>query len=388
VSVTVIVCVLGWVAGWLALGRPRAVRELPAAEGVAGERAGLRGVCVVVPARDEEANIAHLLAGLCDPDDPTPGPDRIVVVDDHSQDRTAELARAHPGVEVIPAPPLPDTWTGKSWACDAGARAAVDAASTDGTSTDGVAPVLAFLDADVRLTRSALARVVAERDRVGGLVSVQPWHETERPYEQLSCLFNVLAVMGTAIGSPGGATGAFGPVLITSRADYDAVGGHASVRADVVEDLALAQRFRDQQRPVTVLSGGKDIRFRMYPGGLRQLAEGWTKNFAVGAGATRPLRLAAIVLWVTCLGSAAFAIDDSLRGQLPLATGVVLYLAFAVQLWAMFRRVGSFGPLTALLYPVTLVWFVGIFVRSLWRTHVRHSVTWRGRAVSTAADRG
>jgi 4,4'-diaponeurosporenoate glycosyltransferase len=387
VSVTVVVCVLGWVAGWLALGRPRAVRELPAAGGGVGQRDGLRGVSIVVPARDEEANIGHLLAGLCDPDDPTPGPDRIVVVDDHSQDRTAEIARAHPGVQVIPAPPLPDTWTGKSWACDAGARAAVDAASTEVTSTDAAPPVLAFLDADVRLSRSALARVVAERDRVGGLVSVQPWHETERPYEQLSCLFNVLAVMGTAIGSHRGATGAFGPVLVTSRADYDTIGGHASVRADVVEDLALAQRFRDLQRPVTVLSGGRDIRFRMYPGGLRQLAEGWTKNFAVGAGATRPLRLAAIVLWVTCLGSAAFALDDSLRGELPLATGVVLYLAFAAQLWAMFRRVGSFGPITALLYPVTLVWFVGIFVRSLWRTHVRHSVTWRGRAVSTAADR-
>lgn len=387
-SVTVIVCVLGWVAGWLALGRPRAVRELPAAEVGVGVRDGLRGVSIVVPARDEEANIAHLLAGLCDSDDPTPGPDRIVVVDDHSEDRTAELARAHPGVQVIPAPPLPDTWTGKSWACDAGARAAVDAASTEVTSTDDAAPVLAFLDADVRLSRSALSQVVAERDRVGGLVSVQPWHETERPYEQLSCLFNVLAVMGTAIGSPRGATGAFGPVLVTSRADYDTIGGHASVRADVVEDLALAQRFRDLQRPVTVLSGGRDIRFRMYPGGLRQLAEGWTKNFAVGAGATRPLRLAAIVLWVTCLGSAAFALDDSLRGELPLATGVALYLAFAAQLWAMFRRVGSFGAMTALLYPVTLVWFVGIFVRSLWRTHVRHSVTWRGRAVSTAADRG
>jgi 4,4'-diaponeurosporenoate glycosyltransferase len=383
VSVTVVVCVLGWVAGWLVLGRPRAVRDLPTADGGSGTREGLRGVSIVVPARDEAANIAHLLAGLCDPLDPTPPPDRIVVVDDHSEDRTAEIARAHPGVEVVAAPPLPERWTGKSWACDTGARA-----TAEPDRNGGVAPVLAFLDADVRLSRSALARVVAERDRVGGLVSVQPWHETERMYEQLSCLFNVLAVMGTAVGSPRGATGAFGPVLVTSRVDYDTIGGHAAVRADVVEDLALAQRFRDLQRPVTVLGGGREIRFRMYPGGLRQLAEGWTKNFAVGAGATRPLRLAAIVLWVTCLGSAAFALDDSLRGQLPLATGVVLYLAFVAQLWAMFRRVGSFGVLTALLYPVVLVWFVGIFVRSLWRTHVRHSVTWRGRAVSTVADRG
>lgn len=382
-SVTVVVCVLGWVAGWLALGRPRSVSDVPTP--ARGGRDGLSGVVVIVPARDEEANIGRLLSGLCDPADPTTGPDRIVVVDDHSCDRTAEIARSHPGVDVLSAPALPDTWTGKSWACHSGAQQL--AGHTVSAGADGAEPVLVFLDADVRTDRTALARVVGERDAAGGLVSVQPWHETERPYEQLSCLFNVLAVMGTAMGSPRGATGAFGPVLVTSRKDYEAVGGHGSVRSDVVEDLALAQRYRDAGRPVAVLGGGHEVRFRMYPGGVRQLVEGWTKNFAVGAGSTRPVRLAAIVLWVTCLGSAAFALDDSLRGSLPLATGVALYLAFVGQLWLMFRQVGRFGIVTAALFPVPLVFFVAIFLRSLWRTHVRHSVTWRGRAVSTVAGR-
>lgn len=384
-SVTVVLCVLGWLAGWFALGRPRKVAELvPAATG-GTERRGLEGVSVVVPARDEETNIARLLAGLCDPADPEIGPDRILVVDDHSSDSTAELAAAHDGVEVLSAPPLPDRWTGKSWACHSGAS------HLERTSTAAVGepePVLVFLDADVRLDRAALCRVVAERDRTGGLISVQPWHETERPYEQLSCLFNVLAVMGTAMGSRHGATGAFGPVLVTSRRDYDAVGGHVAVRAEVVEDLAIAERYRSRGLPVEVLEGGREIRFRMYPGGVRQLIEGWTKNFAVGAGSTHLVRLAAIVLWITCLGTAAFALDDSLRGTLALTTGMGLYLAFVAQLWLMFRQVGRFGVLTAALFPVPLTFFVVVFVRSLWRTHVRHSVTWRGRAVSTAADRG
>ena len=100
------------------------------------------------------------------------------------------------------------------------------------------------------------------------------------------------------------------------------------------------------------------------------------------------MRLAAIVLWVTCLGSAVFSLEDSLRGELPLLTGVTLYLAFVGQLMVMFRQVGSFGVLTAFLYPLALLFFVAVFVRSLWRTHVRHSVTWRGRAVSTVPDRG
>lgn len=382
-SVTVVVCVLGWIAGWLALGRPRRVADLLPVTG--SGREGLRGVAVVVPARDEAANIGLLLAGLCDPEDPTPRPARIVVVDDHSADDTAALARAHPGVEVVSAPPLADRWTGKSWACQHGMQH-LRSSGWGRPDPEQAQPVVVFLDADVRLDRTALAAVVAERDRAGGLVSVQPWHETHRPYEQLSCLFNVLAVMGTAVGSRT-PTGAFGPVLVSSLADYDAVGGHASVRDDVVEDLAIARRYRAHDLPVGVLEGGRRIRFRMYPGGLRQLVEGWTKNFAVGATSTAPARLAAAVVWITALGSAAFALDDSLRGDLSLVTGGVLYAAFAVQLAIMFRSVGRFRLLTAACYPVPLLFFVAVFLRSIWRTHVRHSVTWRGRAISTVADR-
>lgn len=391
---TIVVCVLGWLAGWAVMGRPRSVARLsPDRTG----RRGLEGVSVVIPARDEERSIAALLSGLCDPGDPAAAPDRIVVVDDHSTDRTAQIAASFPAVEVISAPALPERWTGKSWACHIGAahvRSATPVGDTIGqrahvSAAQVRAPhVVAFLDADVRLDRASLGAVVAERDRAGGLVSVQPWHQTERAYEQLSCLFNVIAVMGTAIGSQRGATGAFGPVMVTSLADYDGVGGHEAVRSEVVEDLALAQRYRDTGRPVEVLEGGSAIRFRMYPGGIRQLVDGWAKNFATGAGSTRRWRLAAIVGWVTALGTAAFALDDGLRGELDPLLGIGLYLAFAAQLWWMFRQVGSFGPVTAVLFPIPLVGFIVVFLRSLWLTHVRHAVTWRGRSVSTAPDRG
>jgi 4,4'-diaponeurosporenoate glycosyltransferase len=388
VTYTIVVCVLGWLAGWSVIGRPRTVTTRPH---TASGRIGLTGVSIVVPARDEERSIAALLSGLCDPRDPIAAPQRIVVVDDHSSDRTAEIAASFPLVEVLAAPALPDRWTGKSWACHVGVshvRASGGPGADDAAAHRGTDEVVAFLDADVRLDRAALAAVVAERDHVGGLVSVQPWHQTERAYEQLSCLFNVIAVMGTAIGSRRGATGAFGPVMVTSLADYAEVGGHESVRSEVVEDLALAQRYRDRGRPVEVLEGGSAIRFRMYPAGVRQLVDGWTKNFATGAGATRRWRLAAIIMWVTALGTAALALDDGLRGELDPVLGVGLYLAFVAQLWWMFRQVGSFGPITAALYPIPLVGFVVVFLRSLWQTHVRHSVTWRGRAVSTAPDRG
>ena len=383
-SVTIVVCALGWATGWILLGRFHSVRDLRrSGDGAGGGRHGLAGVTVVVPARDEAANISGLLECLCDPSDPTPMPDRILVVDDHSTDDTAALAAVHPGVEVRSAPPLPERWTGKSWACHTGA-----AQRSEHTGPSDIDDVLVFLDADVRVGRTALADLVAERDARGGLVSVQPWHRTRRAYEQLSCLFNILAVMGTAAGGRRGPSGAFGPLLVTSRADYDRIGGHAAVRSQVAEDLAIAHRYLEAGLPVEVFRGGDEVTFRMYPGGVRQLMEGWTKNFAAGAGSTGLVRLAAIVWWITSLSSAALALVDGLRGEIPLGIGATLYLAFAAQLLVMFRQLGSFGPLTALAFPVPLAFFVVVFVRSLWRTHVRRHVTWRGRAVSTVPDRG
>ena len=302
-AITILICAAALLAGTWAFGR---VRSLPAVP----TTAPTTGVTIVIPARNEELSLGNLLADL---ERDRPARCRVVVVDDHSTDRTAELAASFHFVEVVPAPPLPDGWTGKSWACHTGAGHATGDA-------------IAFLDADVRLAPGAMDRLLAELAEQGGLVSVQPWHRTVRRYHE--------------------------------------------------HDLG-----------VNVTLGRDDFRFRMYPGGLRQLAEGWTKNFASGASSTGAGRLLAIIVWVTGLGTAAIELADGLRGAAPLALSVVLYGAFVSQLVVLFRRVGSFGPLTALFYPVLLVFFCGIFVRSLWRTYVRRSVQWRDRQISLHSAR-
>jgi 4,4'-diaponeurosporenoate glycosyltransferase len=371
VSFTVALCLLGWLLGWWALGRPRRVDDLVATP-------SLPPLTIVVPARNEAASIGSLLGDLGA--DPALRGARVVVVDDHSTDDTAAIAAGFDGVEVLTAPALPPGWAGKPWACHCGATAtAPDADPGD---------LLVFLDADVRVRPGALPRLVGAHAATGGLLSVQPRHETRRWYEQLSAVFNVVAMMGVGTGDPNGATGAFGPLLITSRDDYLAVGGHGAVRGQVVEDLALAARYRESGRPLAVLDGGSQVRFRMYPEGLGQLVEGWTKNFAVGAGATPPLRLLAIVIWVTAVGSAAFSVVDVVRGALPATAAWILYVLFVGQLFLMFRQVGRFRVLTSVLFPIPLAFFLAVFVRSLWSTHVRRSVTWRGRSISTVRTRG
>jgi 4,4'-diaponeurosporenoate glycosyltransferase len=334
-----------------------------------------RLVSVIVPARDEERHIATLLESL---DRQHRQADEILVVDDDSTDGTATLARKL-GARVIAAPARPEGWVGKTWACWTGARAATG-------------DLLVFLDADVRLEEEGLAHLLAAYAERGGLVSVQPYHDVPRAYERLSAFFNVV-IMGslgafTPLGDRLRAAGSFGPCLAVARDDYFACGGHAAVRDRVVEDLALGDAARRRGLPVACLGGRRAVNFRMYPDGIRSMVEGWSKSMATGAGESPPLPRALMAVWLTgattaviacCMGIAACA---GSRARLPFgAAGVGLYALYAAQLWWMLRRIGSFGPLTALLFPLPLAFFHAVFARSVWLVKVRGSVTWRGRRI-------
>ena len=245
-------------------------------------------VSVVVPARDEEKTLPALLWSVAEQ---LPGVREVVVVDDASHDATAEVARAG-GARVVQTGTPPPGWTGKAWACHTGAAAATG-------------DLLLFLDADTVLRPGALAGLLAAHARHGGLVSVQPHHEVVRPYEQLSAYFHVVALMASAafarLGrreAPSRPPMAFGPCLLTSREDYVRAGGHEAVRADILDDAALAAAYHRAGLPVWCAVGGDAVRMRSYPGGLGQLVAGWTKNIASGAADASPSATAATVAWI------------------------------------------------------------------------------------------
>ncbi len=326
---------------------------------------------IVIPARDEARTLPKLLASLAGERAPD---DEVIVVDDASTDGTPAIA-LEGGARVVVAPPLPPDWTGKNSACWTGAHAATH-------------DVLVFLDADTEVLPGGLDRLLADQRRHGGLLSAQPFHAVRRAYEQLSAFFNVVAMMGidafTPLGERRVPSGAFGPVLVTHRADYDRVGGHASVADQILDDVALARRYTEAGLRVTCLGGKGTVRFRMYPDGLRHLLEGWTKNFAGGAAGTRKVSLVLIAAWISLCLEAAWGLGAALLGRAAdLGPAALIYAAVAGQVLWMLRRIGTFHPLTAAAYPIALAFFLFVFARSIFEVYVRRRVTWKGRELAT-----
>ncbi len=353
-SVDLALFAAGWILGWLLLWR---LRPLPCADARTGLPAQRPSIAIVVPARDEAGALPHLLPSLVD--QLRPG-DELVVVDDHSGDGTGDVA-AQLGARVLVPPALPDGWLGKPHACWHGAR-----------STS--APLLLFVDADVRPASDLLDRVtLAWSSQPDAVVSLQPWHRTEAWVEQASLLANVTSLMGsggfTIAGSRLTSEVAFGPVLAVARSVYDDIGGHRSVRTMHTEDIGLA-RLAGRS---ALYTGRPDTSFRMYPDGLGQLVQGWTRSIATGARFTSWWLSLAVALWVWSLAG-GWLVEP------------VVYPLSALQFWVLGRRAGSMHPATAVLYPLAVAVFAWIFLRSLFALVFRRDVTWKQRSVAARPD--
>jgi 4,4'-diaponeurosporenoate glycosyltransferase len=342
--------------------------QIPALEcSAAGEDP--RSVSVIIPARDEGQRIRPTLAALYRQ---TYSQLETIVVDDHSSDDTVNVA-GQLGARVLQGLDLPPGWTGKNWACWQGAQRARG-------------DLLLFLDADVRLEQNAVRCLTSTFQGTGGMVSVEPYHVTERPYEELSAFFNLVRMASLNAFVPRGRgiepAGAYGPCLLCDRDDYLRLGGHRHerVRGAILESIPLAQLFQDHSLPVRCFGGRGIISFRMYPGGLKQLIEGWSKGFGSGALATRLPFLVLTIAWITgCFGAFVNPIRAAALRSPGALVLVAIYGLYAAQIWWMLHRIGSFRRLTAMLYPIPLIFFALLMLRSLFMTYVLRRVSWRGR---------
>ena len=327
---------------------------------------------IIVPARNEEKNLVRLLKSL---NQQLPKPDEVIVVDDHSEDGTADVGERF-GCKVIRSKEIPQGWIGKPWACWQGAKAAVN-------------DILLFLDADTCLEPDGLSKLLSSFLENEGLLTVQPYHAMIKNYERLSAIFNIIVLAGinafTPFRSKVKPAGAFGPCMMCRKDHYYEVGGHEIAKNDILESISLGKAFINAGQNVHCYGGKGTIFFRMYPEGLRSLVEGFSKGFGIGANAISLTVLMMIVCWV--FGGVSLTrhlIQSIILGDLSgVITWMTLDLLYAAQIHWMLVRIGNFGIRTAILFQIPLLFFVLVFALSILKTFIMKQTRWKGRIVNT-----
>src|SRR5579863_8842715 len=325
-------------------------------------------VSVIVPARNEEACLGACLQSLAS----QAGVNfEIIVVDDGSTDRTAEIARSFHGVRVVSPGPLAPGWTGKNNALVAGAK-------------EARVQWLLFTDADTVHRAGSLARSMSEvRERGVALLSYSPEQEVHGIWEKavMPVIFAELAstYRPSEVSDPASpAAAANGQYILISREAYDEVGGHTAVATSLLEDVALARAVKASGRKIFFRYGGDAVRTRMYRS-FAQLKEGWTKNLVLLFRSPMQLALLRLTEFVLIVCSVAIAIATSLRGKWYPA-GVVLVVP-TVLYGFFFQRIrrAHFSWDANLLAIFGLPLFSYLLLRSN-MAYEKGTVSWKGRS--------
>ncbi len=337
---------------------------------------------VVVPARNEEDCLGTCLESLVAQSEDVfkLGRDwELIVVDDHSTDRTAEIARAFESVTVVKAGKLESGWTGKAnaiWTAAKGARGRW----------------LLFTDADTLHEPGDLRRAMHEavRHKVG-MLSYSP-RQIVRGVAQRSLMPLVFSELAVAyppakVSDPNQRIAAAnGQFLLVEREAYRRLGGHPSVADKVLEDVELAFLAKRRKVGLRFRYAEEAVATRMYRT-TGAMVEGWTKNLALlfdnslalalwralDIGLLVGLPVLTIVLW-----NARFA-AHSLQW---LGAGWVLALLWVRNLFRYYARVAksNFPFIDCALSPLGLPLFVFLLYRSWFQHRILKRVSWKGRS--------
>ena len=360
---------------WLATALPGTVFDQP-------EPTELIELTVIVPARNEEDCIGACLESLVRQSEEIfeLGRDwELVVVDDHSIDRTAEIARSFAGVTVMAAGKLEAGWTGKTNAIWTAARRARGR-------------WLLFTDADTVHEQGNLRRAIHEATRhKTGMLSYSPRQIVtglmQRSLMPLVFCELALAYPPAKVSDPNERIAAAnGQFLLVEREAYRRIGGHASVAGKVLEDVELAFLAKRRKVGLWFRYAGDAVATRMYRT-TAAMIEGWTKNLlllfdnSLSLAAWRALDLAllvglpvlAIEMWNARLGA---------RSLEWLGAGWILALLWVRTLFRFYYRVAksNFPFMDCAITPLGLPLFVWLLYRSWFQHRILKQVSWKGRS--------
>ncbi|MGB6691089.1 MAG: glycosyltransferase family 2 protein [Terracidiphilus sp.] len=346
------------------------------------EPAELIELTVIVPARNEEQSLGECLQSLVGQSKEIfeLGRDwELIVVDDHSTDRTAEIARSFAGVTAMKAGELEKNWTGKNnaiWTAARGARG----------------KWLLFTDADTIHEPGDLRRAMHEATRHKvGVLSYSPRQIVTGLAQRslMPLVFSELALTypPAKVSDPGQRIAAAnGQFLLIEREAYRKLGGHASVSEKVLEDVELAFLAKRRRVGLWFRYAEDAVAARMYRS-TPAMIEGWTKNLALLfddaliMAVWRALDIALLVglPWLAIeLWNAHF----SAHALEWLGAGWVLALLWVRNLFRFYGRVAksNFPFWDCAISPLGLPLFVVLLYRSWFQHRVLKRVSWKGRS--------
>jgi len=338
------------------------------------------GVSAIVPARNEQEVIAECVESLAAQKEIL----EILVVNDQSTDQTKEiveeLTARLPTVRLLEVTSLPAGWVGKNNAVWRGAR-------------ESKGEWLLFTDADVVQEQDSAAKALEIAVETGSvLVSFSPeqrmetWHEKSLiPY--IYCRLNARFTYAEVNDPQKLAAAANGQFLLIRRDVYQAVGGHASVAGEVLEDVALAKRVKSADYRIWFAGGRGVVRVRMYRT-FRSMWQGWKKNLFMLMGGTEAAVASEFVRAVLPLAvtvtAGVLAWEFVGSGTLALAVSVLGVAAMVLADSVKLRR-NQFPP-SLIFYGIPgRVLFAGVLWASF-RSHKKGKLEWKGREYPTRAS--
>jgi hypothetical protein len=323
-------------------------------------------VSVLLPVRNEAHQVAACLSsilgqrGIADLE--------VLVLDDGSIDGTADVVRKvaadDPRVRLLSGTPLPPGWLGKTHAC----------AQLSDTARGSA---LVFVDADVVLAPRAIAATVALlRESCLDLVSPYPRQIADTPAERLIqpllqwSWLTFLPVGLAERSSRPSLSAANGQLLAVDTGAYRRAGGHAAVRGEVLDDIALLRAVKRSGGRGIVADGTHVAACRMYNSGA-VLRDGYAKSLWAAFGS--PSKAAAVVgaLGLLYVVPPVTALRGSRMGLLGYAAGVAGRAAVA-------RRVGGQVWPDSLAHPASIAAF-GWLTADSWRRKRNGTLQWKGR---------
>jgi chlorobactene glucosyltransferase len=345
-------------------------------------------VSAIVPARDEELNIARAVGSIA----AQPEILEIIVVNDQSEDHTEEILQSlsaeFPTLRVINLDNLPEGWLGKPHALAEGARAAAG-------------DWLLFTDADTVHGSGSLASLLLEAERKqAALLSISPGQKLQTWWEKsvIPLIFTQLAALYPfdKVSDPRSLVAAAnGQYILIRRSVYESIGGHAAAPNSILEDVALARRVKSAGGRLVFLPGADWAETHMYQS-FADMWRGWTKNLFLLYGRDEATIGGAVLSlqgrWFIALfliSSSAWLFTSALLDRHQCRTKnffmtLIPLVMLALQLRAYgnkLRRSGFFKGLAKYFLPGAPLVSM-LLLSSLWAYRQSGRVQWKGRTYS------